>query len=412
MKKYIFFAAATLAMVLTWSSCKQLEEEGSISFGLELSDDTALKSASVNYRIDAALVTIKDQNGALIYDKEYLPVYKFGDQFTTRSLKIPVGKFQLTEFMLVDSMGVVLWATPVEGSNLAHLVRKPLPLPFDVVADQTTSLPIQVIRVGDHRPADFGYLNFDIDFVDMFCLQVFYSSRCMEEWNDSILAPGVQGAPIHEPRLTIVVGDRVVVDEPLNQGLNRYRVPLVDKWYVISATDCHGNQIFMKEYPVKELMQHRCQDQFKPLVINREEPDVLVTPEGLTEPTIKQGIFGRITIPVDDSTDFERYDVAPAVRDVYLFPWAVLDSIYTFAPIDCYIHPDMIGMDPLAIVRSNSDGYFELPLKVGEYLYVVKVGEQYYIDAHLSSRRGGYVMVYPEEISKLMIHVVDCSMWM
>jgi hypothetical protein len=148
-------------------------------------------------------------------------------------------------------------------------------------------------------------------------------------------------------------------------------------------------------------------------VINREEPGVLVTPEGLTEPTINQGIFGMITIPVYDSTDFERYDVAPVVRDVYLFPWSVLDSIYTFAPIGCYIHPDMIGMDPLAIVRSNSDGFFELPLRVGEYLYVVKVGDQYFIpDLQLSSRRGGYVMVYPEEITKLLIHIIDCSMWM
>lgn len=413
MKQQIFIAVAALAMVLQWSSCNRIEEEGSISFGLELSDDAALKSASLNSWIDAALVTIKDQNGALIYDKEYLPVYKFGDQFTTKSLKIPVGKFQLTEFMLVDSMGVVLWATPVEGSNLAHLVRKPLPIAFDVVADQTTSLPIQVVRVRDHRPGDFGYINFDIGFVERFCLKVFYSSSCMEEWNDSILAPGVRGAPIHEPRLTIVVGDRVLVDEPLNLGLNRYMVPLVDKWYVISATDCHGNQVFMKKYPLRELMEHRCPDTFKPLVINREDPEVIVTPEGVTEPTIRQGIFGRITVPVDDSTDFERYDVAPAVRDVYLFPYAVMDSIYTFAPIDCYIHPDMIGMEPLAIVRSNSDGYFEVPLRQGEYLYVVKVGEQYLIpDLQLSSRRGGYVMVYPEEITKLLIHILDCSMWM
>ena len=412
MKKQILIAAAILAMVLSWPSCDRAEEEGSISFGLELSDDAVLKSASSDARIAAALVTIKDQNGALIYDKEYLPVYKFGDQFTTRSLKVPVGKFQLTEFMLVDTMGVVLWAIPVEGSNLAHLVRKPLPIAFDVVADQTTSLPIQVIRVGDHRPGDFGYVNFDIDFVDRFCLKVFYASRCIEEWNDSILTPGAGGAPIYEPRLTIVVGDRVLVDEPLNLGLNRYMVPMVDRLYVISATDCHGEQTFLKRYLVTELMEHRCSEDLKPLVILRDDPDVIITPEGVTDPTIKQGVFGRITVPVDDSTDFERYDVRPVVRDLYLFPMAVLDSIYTFAPIGCYISPDMIRMDPLAIVRSNSHGFFEVPMRVGEYLYMVKEGEQYYIDSYLSSRRGGHVTVYPEEVTKLLIHVVDCSMWM
>lgn len=405
MKKYLFFAAATLAMVLTWSSCKQVEEEGSVSFGLELSDDAALKSTSVNHRIDAALVTIKDRSGAFIYDKEYLPVYKFGDQFTTKSLKIPVGNFQLTEFMLVDSMGVVLWATPVEGSKLAHMVRKPLPVEFEVAADQTTSLPIQVIRVGDFLPGDFGLLNFDIGFVDMFCLQVLYSTRCVEEWPEGLMAPQ------HQPRLTIMAGDRVLLDQPLNPGMNRYRVPMVDRWYVIKATDCHGEVVYMEKLQVMDLLKHRCADHLKPLVIHWDQSDVVVTPEGLTEPTIKQGIFGRITIPVDDSTDFEQYDVAPAVRDVYLFPYEVLDSIYTFAPINCYIHPDMIGMDPLAIVRSNSDGYFEVPLEVGTYLYLVKVREQFYIDSYLSSRIGGQAIVKPGEITKLLIHVVDCSMW-
>lgn len=431
MKTYISLAAVWLAMVLIWPACNQVEEEGSIQFGLELSEEEALKSAAfdqsavsdqsetadlsqvLDLRITAALVTIKDKNGKLIYDKEYLQVFKFGEQFTTRSLKVPVGSFQLTEFMLIDSSGTVLWATPVAGSKLAHLVRNPLPFRFDVSMDETTPIAIQVVRVGNRPPADFGYVNFHIGFVDRFCLQVFYSSRCMEEWNDSILGPDGRGAPVHQPRLKIFAGDRVVVDEPLNQGLNRYMVPLVDRWYTLTATDCHGDMVYMEKFPAMDLLEHRCGDQYKPLVIYRDSPDVIVTPEGLMEPTIKQGIFGMISVPVDDSTDFERYDTAPVVRDLYVFPYAVLDSIYTFAPINCYIHQDMIGVDPVAIVRSNSSGFFELPLKVGEYLYVLKEGDQFFIpDAQLSSRRGGYVMVYPEELTKLLIHVIDCSMWM
>jgi hypothetical protein len=425
MKRFSVIAVTLLAMALIWPSCKQVVEEGSIQFGLELSEDTSLKSTAsepgeavdqaraIDQRISAALVTIKDRNGKLIYDKEYLEIFKFGEQFTTRSLKIPVGAFQLTEFMLIDSSGTVLWATPVEGSRLAHLVRKPLPIPFDVSVDQTTSLSVQVVRVGDHPPADFGYVNFHIGFVDRFCLQVFYSTRCMEDWNDSILGPDGSGAPVYQPRISIIAGDRVVVDEPLNAGLNRYMVPLVDRWYAITVTDCRGQIVYMKKFPAMELMEHRCGDQFKPLVIYRDVTDVIITPEGLLEPTIKQGIFGMISIPVDDSTATERYDTSPVVRDLYIFPYAVMDSIYTFAPIDCYIHQDMIGIDPLAIVRSNSDGFFQLRLEAGEYLYVLKEGEQYFIpDAQLSSRRGGYVMVYPEELTKLLIHIFDCSMWM
>lgn len=418
MKKSILITATLVTMVLTWPSCKQVEEEGSIQFGLELSEDSALKSTSsdqstaLDQRISAALVTIKDRNGKLIFDKEYLQVFKFGEQFTTRTLKIPVGNFQLTEFMLIDSSGTVLWATPVEGSKLAHLVREPLPVPIEVSADHTTSVYLQVVSVGDHPPADFGYVNFNIGFVDRFCLQVSYSSRCLEEWPDSILGPDGGRAPVHQPRLTITTGDRVVLSEPLNQGLNRYMVPLMDRWYVITATDCRGNMVYMKKFPALELMKFRCGDQFKPLVIYRDTPNVIVTPEGLLEPNIKQGIFGMITVPVDDSTDTERYDTRPVVRDLYILPYSVLDSIYTFAPVDCYFPMDLIRMDPLAIVRSNSDGFFQLPLKAGEYLYLVKEGDRYYMDAYVSSHRPGYVRVFPEELTELLIHVIDCSMWM
>ena len=214
MKNTILTIVAIVALALTWPSCTQVEEEGTIQFGLELSDDTDLKSAEagaeVDARVSAALITIVGENGELIFDKEYLPIYRFGTEYTTRSLKIPVGRFQLTEFMLIDSSGMVLWATPMEGSNLAHLVRKPLPIKFGISTEETTTIDIQVIRVKDHPPADFGYVNFDIGFVDRFCLKVFYSSRCVEEWPDGLMAP------VHQPRLTIRAGDRIILDEAIS----------------------------------------------------------------------------------------------------------------------------------------------------------------------------------------------------
>ncbi len=291
MKNRIFLTAALIAMAIGWPSCTQEEEAGSIQFGLNLSDDAALKSAASDARVAAALVTVQSENGELTCDKEYLPVYKFGGEYTTKSLKIPVGRHRLIEFMLVDSSGTVLWATPVEGSDLAHLVRQPLPIPFSIGTKENTTLSLQVIRVKDHPPADFGYVNFNIGFVDRFCLKVFYFSRCVEEWPEGLMAPQ------HQPRLTIHAGDRMLLDEPLNPGLNRYIVPVMARWYVLTATDCHGNVIYMERIPAKEMLMHRCADSFEPLVISRDQPDILVTPEGMSEPTIKQGVFGTVVVP-------------------------------------------------------------------------------------------------------------------
>jgi len=401
-------------MGMLWPSCTQIEETGEIQFGLELSEDSALKSGSGDgdYAISAALVTIMSETGELIYDKEELPVYKFGNGYTTKSLKIPMGEFELQEFMLIDLAGEVRWATPKKGSRLAHLVRHPLPLPFVINPDETTNLDIQVVRVNDHPPADFGYVNFAIGFVDRFCVKVFYSSRCMEEWPDGIMAP------VHQPLLTIWAGDQMLLREPLQGGLNHFAVPFVSEWYLVTATDCHGNVIYEEKMTLDGLLEHRCGDQFEPLLIYRDSPDILITPEGLKEPTIRQGVFGTIYLPVDyipvDDTLIvaDNSSVYPVIRDVYFYPYSVTDSIQTFAPMGCYFPADALRMDPLAIVRSNSDGIFQVPLEEGDYLYLVKQGNQYYRGSYETSEMPGFVKVYPGEVSWLYIHVLDCSMWM
>lgn len=404
---------AVTAMMLIWPSCTQVEETGKLQFGLELSDDSTLKSVVNGYNVTAALVTIISETGELIYDKEPLPIYRFGNEYTTKSLELPMGKFQLSEFMLIDSSGIVLWATPREGSNLAHLVRHPLPISFRISPEQTTNLNIQVIRVKDHPPADFGYVNFDIGFVERFCLKVFYSSRCMEEWNDSILGSDGSGAPVFQPMLTIWSGERMLVHKPLVAGLNRYVIPMVTNWYRLTATDCHGQVIYEERLPLYELLAHRCLDNFEPLMIYRDPvPGIIITPEGLKEPTIRQGVFGSITVPVDDTLYTENGDIYPVIRDLYFYPYTVMDSVMTFAPVDCYFPQEFLPTEPVAIVRSNSDGFFQVPLPEGDYLYLVKEGDRYYMDAYVSSHLPGFVKVYPGEVTWLKIHVIDCSMWM
>ncbi len=449
MNRKIYLIVALAFMALAWPSCKQVEESGSLKFGLKLSEDSELKSAIADRRVTAALVSVRGENGEIIFDKEYLPLYMFGNTYTTESLQIPVGRFRLTEFMLIDETGMVLWATPVEGSELAHLVRHPLPIPFAISMDETTNLDVQVIRVKDHSPDDFGYVNFNIGFVDRFCLKIFYASRCMDEWNDSILTPdpagiteqdgtkdpdgttdpsGAMGAPIYQPLISIWAGEQgdLLLEKPLDQGLNHYMIPLVARWYTLAVTDCHGEMIYLETLPAEELLAHRCSDMYEPLMIMRDPvPPIVITPEGLYEPTIRQGVFGRISYPVDntpvplDGTTFSLESVTaspgdgyfPLVRDVYFFPAYILDSIRTFAPIDCYFPPELLPEKPVAIVRSNSDGYFQLPMETGDYLYLVKEDDRYYIDSGSGSDNQGYVKVYPEEVTKLLIQIVDCTIW-
>ncbi len=412
MRTYLHLISATLLGIMLLASCNQVEESGQLKFGLDLTEDATLKAATEGSEVVAALVSVQDMNHGMIFDKEYLELIRFGDRFVTRAMTMPVGEFMLTEFLLVDAAGEVIWATPKESSMLAGLVRDPLPHYFSIQPNITTSQDIQVIRVNDYRPGDFGYAEFNIEFVNRFCLKVLLNYHCEQYWNDTTPMFDPAGVPIFQPRITIWAGDIPVLDEPLVEGLNHFNLPVMKTYYSIVAFGCQGEPLLEAKFGLEEMMQFRCGEEFPPLIIGSEPGgDVIITPEGLLQPNIKQGIFGQITMPiyVDGTTD--NYDIYPMVRDVYLFPYYVLDSIYTFAPMDCYIPIGMIWEEPIAIVRSNSDGFFQVPMDPGGYLYLVRTEGGFYMDAFISSHRPGYVEVFPGKVTELSIHLIDCSMW-
>ncbi len=123
MNKNIFLLLSLFAGIMFLSSCNQVEEKGQLTLGLNLVEEGLQKATSSENYLTTALITIKREDGTLVYDKEPIELIRFGDALMTRSLKLPVGGFLLTEFMLTDSSGVVLWATPKEDSRLAGLVN-------------------------------------------------------------------------------------------------------------------------------------------------------------------------------------------------------------------------------------------------------------------------------------------------
>jgi len=409
----IRFISLWMVVLILGSSCTKEETSGALRLGIELSGGEALKTAVADRNVTAALVTIAGENGHLLYDHEYLPLYSFGEGYTTRSLKLPAGSYTIEGFMLVDSTGVIRWATPRKGSILARFVDQPLPVAFTIRSEQTNTLQMQVVRTADHQSSDFGTATFEIDFVERFCLQVYYSTRCMETWNDSIMGPDGSGAPIYLPMLSIWSNNRMVLHEPLNPGLNNYRLPLLENEYLVEATDCTGQVVYQKTFLLRELLRHGCSDSSPPLVINRDTvPGIVITPEDLWEPDIRQGVFGQLSIGLDNYMIIDSTDLPPVVRDLFFYPYNVVDSLIMMGPIDCHFPIDWIQEDPVAIVRSNSAGIYQVPLEAGAYLYLVSDGGLYYWDAYISSHRPGHVEVFRDSVTIRNIHILDCSMWM
>lgn len=409
--RYVFLSLLAVMSVLGWQSCTQTDETGSVKFGMSFNEESTLKSTDpdgdepgVAYRLTEALVTIANENGEVIYEKEPIPLYHFGGSYMTKALELPAGDYQLLEFMLIDETGTVLWATPKEGSPLAHLVDDPLPVHFSVHPNTSTSLQIQVVRVANHPPEDFGYISFAIEFVNRFCLKVDYVSRCSE----------LDFAPWYRPRILIMVNYEYLLDGPLEEGLNRFALPIRHTDYTIMATNCMNDTIFYRTFSLDELLMHRCSPEFEPLKIydGPGGPDIIITPEGLKEPTIEQGLFGRMVTPVYmDSVVSISADCCPpvpVVADLYLFYSHTLENVQAVVcPADA--GPDwMPPYQPAAIVRSNSDGYFQVKLDVGMYYYFVRTNWRCYTDLTVECIRPNHVMIYPLEVTRLSIIVKGC----
>lgn len=416
--------SVVMAMLL-WQGCNKTEENltGSIDFGMNPLVEETLKSLSSGHHdVVAALVTIRNENGELVYDKEYLEFYMFGDAFVTKSLKLEVGKYWLKEFLLLNEEGEVTWATPLEGSPLAPLVDDPLPIEFRVIEDETTHVHPQVVRIGNHNPDDFGYVNFNVSFVERFCLAVYFESDCY--WLYDSIGYDVMGydtvvttedgftAPIFPARMLVYSNNKLLSETYLYPGENKVGIPMGYEEYKLVVYDCGNYPCFDAVFHMEELKHFSCRNgEFLHIECHHTHPEVIVTPEDIMEPTIEQGVFGRITQPVwwdGDSTGTEDYSIVPMIAQLYIYESSWEDSIYYHVEDnDCLVYPDM-NRQPLAIVQSNSNGYYQLPMEEGKYNYMVEVPNGFYIDFWVSSHFPGIFEVMAGEVTILNIHVSDC----
>ena len=415
----LFLAAVSI------TSCNKTGETdtGSIDFGMNPLLEEVLKSAaSQHYDVTAALVTIVGADGQQVYEKEYLPFYSFGESYVTKSLKLDVGRYRLTEFLLVDTAGTVTWATPLEGSRLAHLVDDPLPIGFSVAANTTTHVHPQVVRVANNNPDDFGYVNFNVEFVDNFCINVFLESHCYGPMYDSLRMEADFRMPYYQSRIAIYSEGVFLTQEYLVEGENRVMVPRGYDVYNIRVFDCLNQVCFREMFGLQELLKFRCAaGEMLFIQCGPNHPDIIITPEDINKPTIEQGVFGKITSTYPDSMVYwvdpngvdtvwmGDYEVFPMVADLYIYKTDMADTIYyPVMPPDCYYYPDM-NIQPLAIVRSNSSGLYQLPMEEGKYSYLLKTPYGFYIDSWVSSHVPGRFAVIAGEVTILNIHFQPCA---
>jgi hypothetical protein len=112
------------------------------------------------------LISIKNAEGEWVYQLKKLTLFKFGQEFISENLQLMVGSYQLVEFLVLDEDDNIIYATPVQGSELAASVDHPLPVDFEITESGNTPLILQVLPVTtEDDPESFGYVTFGFEIV-------------------------------------------------------------------------------------------------------------------------------------------------------------------------------------------------------------------------------------------------------
>ena len=167
------YATLIFLTVFGFSSCenKMIDNfgKGKAEFSLNLPDEmtkslsgSSLDSGIISYHI---MVSVEDMEGNSVFADSLIPIYAFGPGFISENVELETGEFKLTKFMVINPSGAVVYAAPLEGSPLAYLVNKPLPLNFNILPDQVTKIVPEVLLVGDQTPGQFGYASFGIQII-------------------------------------------------------------------------------------------------------------------------------------------------------------------------------------------------------------------------------------------------------
>lgn len=205
MKTFIrlFFIALIVPSTIVFTSCEKKAVNnagpGLAEFSVTLPAANDSKSGSdsltASYQI---MVSVEELNGNAVFTDKLIPLYVFGAGFVSESVKIEAGEYKLTKFMIINMSGEVVYAAPLAGSPLAYLSEKPLPLNFNILADQVTRILPEVLAVGDQTPDKFGYASFGVQII-----------KPLEFWTMCVLDPGPLMPPvmITTAKLTIMAPD-------------------------------------------------------------------------------------------------------------------------------------------------------------------------------------------------------------
>jgi hypothetical protein len=217
-------------------------------FDIAVSKTLSVASDSLKNLEDAAalVVSIEDAAGVSVYDSEEVALYSFDGTYLSHPLSLVPGSYKLTEFLVIDVGGNVLYATPLEDSELAYLVGDPLSIAFDISTDGVTTVRPQVLSTAEHLPEDFGYVSFGPEVVDV--LDFLVAAFVYDDATQTLVMTTATIEVTNGSGEVLYTGD-------LNAVTNRVTVPDGYAQYKVTITKS-GYDLYTQDFTAAELASY------------------------------------------------------------------------------------------------------------------------------------------------------------
>ncbi|NBP69196.1 MAG: LamG domain-containing protein [Cytophagia bacterium] len=182
-------------LFITFSCSESPTNNGLVSFSFQNKSAT---TGRISESAAKLLVSIKNAQGVLVHNRLEITLFEVNGEFIGVPLVLGPGNYTLEEFIVLNESNQAIYLSPIEGSELAYLVEKPLSIDFSVEEDEVTKVIPEVIEAEGNLAIDFGYTTFTFEIVNTlkfltaaFIYNTSVNELALTDYNLSVTANGV-----------------------------------------------------------------------------------------------------------------------------------------------------------------------------------------------------------------------------
>ncbi|MCP4180211.1 MAG: hypothetical protein GY756_20800 [bacterium] len=324
MKHSLSIPLVLLLLVGFLNSCKKSSDnpalvESKVEFVFSSSQ---IKSVS-EQGLANIVISVEDAQGNSILNSEKIDIYHMNGKYISEPVEMLVGDYKLTRFLVLNGENDVVYATPKEGSDNAHLVEKPLPINFSASEDSKIEVTPEVILVANSNPEEFGYVSFSFDIANSFKIlmgaAVLESSTQSYKLTDAQVKIYSATTLVYEGNLDPYSSGNDSPNYDPNSSVDEISLPEEFTEYTVMVSKL-GYKDYSKTFQKEELRLYHKKEDKGPLIVtldkNGELP--LGSANFTASPEYQQWPANTITIENLSITDADEYifDFGDNTKDV------------------------------------------------------------------------------------------------